>query len=325
MGKPLVSIALALYNGEKYIAEQLKSILAQTYRELEIVVVDDASSDRSLELVRSFSDGDSRVRVYKNEKNLGLVHNFLKAVSFCQGEYVGYSDQDDIWREDKVEILSGVLSKNPKNMLVYSDLELPENDPRSFWKASKIRPKKGYLGAKAILRNVAPGCAMMFRRSVADLLAQAYLDDHLRTLNVGSRLDDVVFMHDQLAFAIGALLGRVDYSREKLVRYRQHDSNTIGAFYRAETSKSHFIEGLRRRSSFLRHYPLIKNNPDLIRMDYFADSLEKPEFIKTWQWWPYYLCLRNDTFFDQVLGWFECLFPYVYKRVKNRLAPSRVS
>ena len=310
MAEPLVSIALALYNGENHIAEQLKSILAQTHRDLEIVVLDDASQDKGLATVESFSKGDSRIRVHRNEKNLGLALNFLKSVSLCHGEFVCFSDQDDVWNPDKIEVLLKKITSNERNMLVYSDLDV---DGSSFWSVSKIRPRKGSLWPEAVLRNPSPGCAMLFRRPVADLLARAALD--VRFLEKG-RLDDVAFMHDHLAFIFACALGRVDYSTERLVSYRQHDSNSIGAFYKADKRRSHLVDGLRAKIRFLREY-LPPKDPGLSELDAFVDSLENPELFNAMRWKKFYLSLRRDTLQEKALGLAEAVLPGPFQKMRE--------
>ena len=92
----MVSVALAVYNGEKYLREQVESILSQTYSDIELVMTDDNSSDGSWKVMNAMADGDSRIRIYHNERNLGFQRNFQKAISLCRGEFVSLSDQDDM-------------------------------------------------------------------------------------------------------------------------------------------------------------------------------------------------------------------------------------
>jgi glycosyltransferase involved in cell wall biosynthesis len=102
---PLVSVAMCTYNGARYIREQLDSILQQTYPNLEIVIVDDASRDTTAEIVQSYADRDRRIIFQANAENLGYNRNFEKAISLCHGDYIAISDQDDIWESRKIEIM----------------------------------------------------------------------------------------------------------------------------------------------------------------------------------------------------------------------------
>lgn len=99
----MISIALATYNGEKYIKEQIDSILNQTYKDIEIVVADDCSKDGTREILSALAAKNSNIKVFFNEKNLGFKKNFEKAISLCSGEFTALSDQDDIWENWKLE------------------------------------------------------------------------------------------------------------------------------------------------------------------------------------------------------------------------------
>ncbi len=103
--EPLVSIALCTYNGAKFIRKQLDSILDQTHKNLEIVLVDDCSTDDTCEIISEYAKIDERIRCYKNEVNQGYNKNFEKAISLTTGDYVAISDQDDIWLPHKITSL----------------------------------------------------------------------------------------------------------------------------------------------------------------------------------------------------------------------------
>src|SRR4051812_17962871 len=98
----LVSVAMATYNGARYVAEQLDSILQQTYSLIEIVVVDDGSKDETVEIIKEYQAQHPCIRLYQNEINIGVNKTFEKAISYCSGEYIALSDQDDIWMPEKV-------------------------------------------------------------------------------------------------------------------------------------------------------------------------------------------------------------------------------
>src|ERR1700761_1761213 len=124
MQQPLISVALCTYNGEKYIAEQLDSIISQTYKNLEIVVVDDCSIDRTFEIVSAYASRDSRIKCFKNVVNLGFNKNFEKAVTLTTGDYIAISDQDDIWLPEKLQLLSEHVGDN---WLIFSNSDFINN------------------------------------------------------------------------------------------------------------------------------------------------------------------------------------------------------
>ena len=94
----MISIAMATFNGEKYLREQIDSILAQTHQNFELVICDDCSTDGTAGILREYETQDSRIRVYVNERNIGFKKKFERAISLCKGEYIALSDQDDVWR-----------------------------------------------------------------------------------------------------------------------------------------------------------------------------------------------------------------------------------
>ena len=103
--KIMISIAMATYNGEKYIKEQLDSIIEQTISEWELIICDDCSTDGTFTILEEYAEKNSRIKIYRNEKNLGFKKNFEKAISLCSGEYIALSDQDDIWLPEHLEVL----------------------------------------------------------------------------------------------------------------------------------------------------------------------------------------------------------------------------
>jgi glycosyltransferase involved in cell wall biosynthesis len=107
--EPLVSIALCTYNGAKFIRKQLDSILDQTHANLEVVVVDDCSTDDTYEIISDYAKKDKRIRCFRNEVNQGYNKNFEKAISLTTGDYVAISDQDDIWLPHKIASLLGSI------------------------------------------------------------------------------------------------------------------------------------------------------------------------------------------------------------------------
>ena len=103
----MIGIAMTSYNGEKYLKEQIDSILNQTVSDFELIVCDDVSSDSTMDILNGYAAKDSRVHVFRNEENLGFLKNFEKAIRICLdrgAEYVALADQDDIWTENHLEV-----------------------------------------------------------------------------------------------------------------------------------------------------------------------------------------------------------------------------
>ncbi len=113
MKNSLISIAMATYNGEKYLKDQLDSIYNQTYKNIEVIVTDDCSIDKIVEILEQYARFHG-LKYTVNEENLG----FVKVISLCGGEYIALADQDDIWEKNKIEILVNEIGSN---LLIHSD------------------------------------------------------------------------------------------------------------------------------------------------------------------------------------------------------------
>ena len=112
MQESLISVALCTYNGEKFLREQIDSILAQTYKNLEIVIVDDCSTDKTTNIINAYAEKDKRIKLFQNASNLGFNKNFERALGLTSGEYIAISDQDDIWLPQKLQSLLDNIKNN---------------------------------------------------------------------------------------------------------------------------------------------------------------------------------------------------------------------
>lgn len=166
----LVSVAMCTYNGEAYLGKQIQSILEQTHSNIELIIVDDKSSDRTVEILQSFESKDKRIKFFNNQDNLGFNKNFEKAIRLCSGDFIAISDQDDIWLPNKVERL---LASIGNNLMVYANSDkIDEND--SLLGSSIIdtrRNAKKYNNYKNILiNNFVTGHNVLFKSQAIDLL-----------------------------------------------------------------------------------------------------------------------------------------------------------
>lgn len=203
---PLISVALATYNGERHLAEQLASLRAQTWSPLEIVAIDDASTDGTWALLQHAAQEDARLRIVRNERNLGSAANFERAMSLCRGEYIAPCDQDDVWRADKLAKLHAAIAAHT---LAYADSALIDEHgaPLGMRVSDRIGMAEGSDPLAFAFWNSVSGHAMLFRR---ELLRSAL---PLR----GGRF------HDWWLAFVAASTGSIVYVPEPLVAYRQHD------------------------------------------------------------------------------------------------------
>lgn len=326
MKKPLVSVVLAAYNGERYLLTQIESILSQTWHDLELIIVDDASKDRTKEIARIYREKDRRVKLFENGNNLGITANFLKGLSLANGKYFAFSDQDDVWRPDKLAVLVTLLQSDLEAQMAYSDLEVcDENLKRihsSFFHATRTGTKKGDLSRLALIKNLMPGCSMLFTRQVKERVTALSSNPDFMSANQAEVLDETPFMHDYLVFVVAALLGHIAYSSEKLARYRQHSTNRIGAFYESRSGRTQFASLLEKKIGIIARFASDLNPASVEHARRFSQSLSKGSFFGDASLLPEYLFLRSDTPEDFFLGFVECIWPGFYRLLRSGIRRS---
>jgi len=207
----LVSVAMATYNGEKYIAEQLDSILKQSHRNIEIIITDDCSRDNTISIIKDFQKKYSEIRLFKKEINSGVTKSFENSISQCTGDYIALSDQDDIWEEDKIEILLNSIGTEDA---VYANSLLVDKDGKSLSHEFKdlMNLQSYYSGAPFLLANCVPGHSILMKAGFAKTLFP---------------FPDNIMFDRWISFCAAANNG-IKYVDKPLVKYRQHESNTIG-------------------------------------------------------------------------------------------------
>lgn len=226
---PRVSVAMATFQGAKFIEEQFQSILRQSVPLFEIVVSDDGSCDSTLATVvrlhEQYKQRNPRwptLRVLQRyEDKSGIVDNFVRAMTSCAGDFIALSDQDDIWLPNKIELLLATMNSTRGGVLVASDARLMESDGKLTSAAALDRTDPALLDgrpdapelARYIARETfAPGMTMMFR---ADLLETAL------PIPVG-------WLHDYWLITVALSTGAVAVRSDCLVYYRQHGANAVG-------------------------------------------------------------------------------------------------
>lgn len=211
--KPLISVAMATYNGEKYLCEQLDSILAQTYPNLEIIIVDDGSLDGTLSILSEYQQRYTQITIFPNMINLGVVKSFERAIGLCSGDYVALADQDDVWFPNKI---SELFEQIGSNLLIHSDDILVDDNLQilqaSHFAWGKQSDKSNFFD---YLVNVnVTGCTAMLSREL---------------LNFTLPFKSYSLPHDWYLTYYAAYLGRVKLHLKPLLYYRQHAVNVSGA------------------------------------------------------------------------------------------------
>lgn len=169
----MISIAMATYNGEKYLREQVDSILQQSVQNFELVVGDDNSSDKTFDILEELAQKDKRIRIYKNSVNLGFKKNFESIIRRCQGEYVALCDQDDMWFPDHLEILQNGMTDNMQVVCgkpIFVDENNKELSDKYDYLLMYHHPVSNKDTARHIFlgRSTYQGASMLIRRSFFD-------------------------------------------------------------------------------------------------------------------------------------------------------------
>jgi glycosyltransferase involved in cell wall biosynthesis len=121
---PRVSIGLAVYNGERYLAETIDSILAQTFHDFELIISDNASTDHTQEIARAYAAKDERIRYYRNAKNLGIAPNYNRVIGLARGEYFKLADYDDLLAPTFLECCIAILDSMSSVVVCYARARL---------------------------------------------------------------------------------------------------------------------------------------------------------------------------------------------------------
>jgi glycosyltransferase involved in cell wall biosynthesis len=211
MTNKLVSIAMATYNGEKYIKQQLESILNQTYNNLEVIICDDISKDKTVDIIKQYQKKDSRIKFYINKENLGFKKNFEKAISLCSGDFIALSDQDDIWKKYKIEKLVVNIKEYD---LIHSASSLMDENSNIIAEKWLKQDNFKYSFEKLVFGNTITGCTVLFKKSL--------LKDFF-PIPTGEKY------HDWWLALLATKSKGITYINEPLVFYRQHSLQDTGA------------------------------------------------------------------------------------------------
>ena len=217
-----IDILLATYNGEKYLKEQIDSILNQTYKNIRIIISDDCSTDKTREILQEYEKKDERISVYYQKQNLGCVKNFDFLLQKVENKLYMLSDQDDIWLPEKIEKSVKTLEKENAD-LVFCDLEIVDEELKtinsSFCKSMKLDKKiKKCISSYKMqyLYNCITGCTILSKKEyIKDILPIPTKSKHI--------------IHDHwIGLVVLLKNGKVAFLDESCIKYRQHRENQVG-------------------------------------------------------------------------------------------------
>lgn len=210
----MISIALATYNGSKYLREQLDSILAQSMDDFEVVACDDCSTDETPQILEEYTSKDSRFKVFSNKNNLGFKKNFEHILTLCKGEFIAFCDQDDIWEPNHLEILYKNIGENDcigANSLIIDEKGVSQNKTLlEYWPIHVMPKNEKELFQHELYSNVIQGTASLIR---ASLIKQAL------------PIPEDIKYHDYWFALVAGLNEKCKYIGDVVLKYRRHSNN----------------------------------------------------------------------------------------------------
>ncbi len=237
-----IDILLATYNAQRFIKEQLESILNQTFSDWNLIVYDDGSNDDTLSIINAYVNRyPEKIKFINNDNRFGsALGSFSFLLTVTNSQYVMFCDQDDVWQSDKIEKTLKKMQEMEKKhgnipLLVHANLTVVDKHlsiiSDSLWQYQNIDPKKDTLN-RFLLDNTVTGCTMMINRALA--------------LQVNNIPRDVI-MHDWYIAMTSSVFGKIAYVDEPLMFYRQHSKNDTGA---KQYGWRYFVNKFLRKPSF---------------------------------------------------------------------------
>lgn len=204
-----VAVIMSTYNGERFIKEQLDSILNQTYKNIEIVVRDDGSKDGTVDIVKEYMQKYPNIILHQGE-NLGFIKSFFELLNLAEADYYAYADQDDVWMENKIELAVKSLNKldNSKPNMAFGNSDYYDENMK-FIGAGPKNKKVSFL--KALFSCCGQGMTMTVNKKTRDMI----IDNTPKTC----------FFHDWWTYLVCIGLGNVAYDNVTTVKYRRRKEN----------------------------------------------------------------------------------------------------
>jgi glycosyltransferase involved in cell wall biosynthesis len=236
-----ISVAMATYNGERFIEEQLDSILNQTLPVSEIIIRDDISSDSTASIIQAYIKNkghENKIDFKVNEKNLGYASNFMKALRETKGDYVFFCDQDDIWPTDRVELMIKALEENSDAMMIGSEFEpfkcdedAPDVPP---WELAKFKNDGSMEKLSFNSMNIfigCQGCTMAMKRSFLEAVDKYWYEG---------------WAHDEYVWKMALSMGGLYFFHKVTLRRRLHSNNVTLHKEHQKEKRLKYLENLKK-------------------------------------------------------------------------------
>ena len=241
-----VNILMSTYNGQQFLAEQIRSIQEQSYTDWTLFIRDDGSSDNTKEILKDFERQDSRIHIIDSDKsdNLGVIKSFHKLVNHDRADYYFFSDQDDVWLPNKLELslkeAQNYLADLP--LMVYMDLKVVNQDLKIMTE-SMVKSQSHHANTELVqelTENTVTGGVAMINHALAEMWQET----------------DDILMHDWYLALLASAFGNLVFIDQPGELYRQHSDNVLGA----RTLSKRFKKWIRPHILFAVYWDLIKNS-----------------------------------------------------------------
>lgn len=241
-----VNILMSTYNGQQFLAEQIRSIQDQSYTDWTLFIRDDGSSDNTKEILKDFEHQDSRIHLIDSDKsdNLGVIKSFHKLVNHDRADYYFFSDQDDVWLPNKLELslkeAQNYLADLP--LMVYMDLKVVNQDLKIMTE-SMVKSQSHHANTELVqelTENTVTGGVAMINHALAEMWQET----------------DDILMHDWYLALLASAFGNLVFIDQPGELYRQHSDNVLGA----RTLSKRFKKWIRPHILFAVYWDLIKNS-----------------------------------------------------------------
>ena len=241
-----VNILMSTYNGQQFLAEQIRSIQEQSYTDWTLFIRDDGSSDNTKEILKDFEHQDSRIHLIDSDKsdNLGVIKSFHKLVNHDRADYYFFSDQDDVWLPNKLELslkeAQNYLADLP--LMVYMDLKVVNQDLKIMTE-SMVKSQSHHANTELVqelTENTVTGGVAMINHALAEMWQET----------------DDILMHDWYLALLASAFGNLVFIDQPGELYRQHSDNVLGA----RTLSKRFKKWIRPHILFAVYWDLIKNS-----------------------------------------------------------------
>lgn len=220
----MIDILLAAYNGERYISEQIESIINQTYTDWILYIKDDCSTDRTVDIVREYEKKYSeKIKVIVSDKPSGSAKdNFFSMLKYSKNNYIMTCDQDDVWLPDKIEVTYNKMRETEREnkerpILVHTDLKVVDENlnitSESLFRLQNMNSFRDKIN-NLLVQNIVTGCTVMVNRNLLNYIVE---------------IPKNAVMHDWWMALVASSFGKIVFVNLSTVLYRQHGNNSVGA------------------------------------------------------------------------------------------------